>query len=78
MSCKLKEHSFKQDERNPCLFVNEKLDFGIGVHVDDMLAVRPNDATKTLLQGDGATARVTGFKVTQLRSFVGSCEAVVQ
>ena len=46
LSKKLKEHGFIQDERDPCLFVNAELDICIGVHVDDMLAVGPSDATK--------------------------------
>ena len=36
LSKKLKEHSFIQDERDPCLFVNAELDICFGVHVDDM------------------------------------------
>ena len=39
-----------QDKRDPCLFVNTKLDICIGVHVDDMLAVGPSELTKNLLQ----------------------------
>ena len=50
LSGKLKEHGFVQDERDPCLFVNAELDICIGVHVDDMLAVGPNELTKSLLQ----------------------------
>ena len=38
LSKKLKEHSFIQDERDPCLFV------------EDMLAVGPSDATKNVLE----------------------------
>ena len=33
-----------------CLFANTELDICIGVHVDDMLAVGPNEMTKNLLQ----------------------------
>ena len=36
LSNKLKERGFSQDELDPCLFTNEKLDVCIGVHVDDM------------------------------------------
>ena len=50
LSGKRKEHGFVQDERDPCLFVNTELDIGIGVHVDDMLAVGPSELTKILLQ----------------------------
>ena len=50
VSGKLKEHSFVQDERDPCLFVNSELGICIGVHVDDMLAVGPSELTKILLQ----------------------------
>ena len=50
LSGKLKEHCFSQVERDPCLFANEKLDVCIGVHVDDMLAVGPNNSTQTLMQ----------------------------
>ena len=46
----MKGHGFTQDERDPCLFVNKELDNCIGVHVDDMLAVGPNESTKTQLQ----------------------------
>ena len=35
---------------DPCLFMKEKLDVCIGLHVDDMLAVGPSEPTKTLLQ----------------------------
>ena len=50
LSKKLKEHGFIQDERDPCLFVNADLDICIGVHVDDMLAVGPSEATKKVLE----------------------------
>ena len=50
LSKKLKEHRFIQDERDPCLFVNADLDICIGVHVDDMLAVGPSEATKKVLE----------------------------
>ena len=50
LSRKLKEHVFSQDERGKRLFVNEKLDNCIGVHVDDMQAVGPSESTKMLLQ----------------------------
>ena len=50
LSGKLKEHGFDQDERDPCQFANTELDFCIGVHVDDMLAVGPSVVTKNLLQ----------------------------
>ena len=50
LSNKLKEHSFFQDKRDPCLFVNKELDICIGVHVGDMLAVGPSESTKRLLQ----------------------------
>ena len=50
LSSKLKEHSFVQDERDPCLFVIAELDICIGVHVDVMLAVGPSELTKNLLQ----------------------------
>ena len=50
LSKKLKEHGFIQDERDPCLFVNAELDICIGVHVDDMFAVGPSDATKNVLE----------------------------
>ena len=50
LSKKFKEHGFIQDERDPCLFVNADLDICIGVHVDDMLAVGPSDATKKVLE----------------------------
>ena len=46
----LKEHSFVQDERDPCLFANTELHICIGVHVDDMLAVGPSELTKNLFQ----------------------------
>ena len=51
LSSKLKEHGFSQDERDPCLFMNEKLDVCIGVHVDDMLAVGPSEPTKNAVAG---------------------------
>ena len=50
LSSKLKENGFVQDERDPCSFVHTELDICIGVHVDDMLAVGPNELTKSLLQ----------------------------
>ena len=50
LSGKLKEHGFRQDERDAGLFVNEELDVYIGVHVDDMLVVGPSESTTTLLQ----------------------------
>ena len=50
LSGKFKEHGFVQDERDPCFFVNTELDTCIGVHVDDMLAARPSELTKNLLQ----------------------------
>ena len=50
LSGRLKEHGFVQDERDRSLFVNTELDICIGVHVDDKLAVGPNELTKNLLQ----------------------------
>ena len=49
-SGKLKEHGFIQDERDPCLFVVAEKDICTGVHVDEMLAVGPSEATKKLLE----------------------------
>ena len=49
-SSKLKDHGFVQDERDPCFFVNTELDTCIGVHLDDLLAARPSELTKNLLQ----------------------------
>ena len=57
LSKKLKEHGFIQDERDPCLFANAELDICIGVHVGDMLAVGPSDATK---KGVGKTCQGHG------------------
>ena len=37
LSIKLKEHGYRQDERDPCLYMNENLDVCIGVHVDGFL-----------------------------------------
>ena len=50
LSSKLKEHGFIQDERDLFLFANTELDICIGAHVDDMLAVEPNELAKNLLQ----------------------------
>ena len=37
LSNKLKEHGYRQDERDPCLYMNENLDVCTGVHVDGFL-----------------------------------------
>ena len=50
LSGKLKERGFVQDELDPCLPVSAEPDTCIAVHVDDMLAVGPNELTKSLLQ----------------------------
>ena len=50
LSGKLKEHGFRQDERDPCLFVKTELDICFVSHVDDMLAMRPSELTKNFLQ----------------------------
>ena len=50
LSGNFNEHGFVQNERDPCLFVNNELDICIGVHVDDMLAVGPSKLTKNMLQ----------------------------
>ena len=46
----MKEQGFVQDERDPCLFIDVVRDICTRVHVDDMLAVAPKDATRQLLQ----------------------------
>ena len=48
VSGKLKEHGFVQDERDPW---NTELDICIGVHVDDVLGVGPNELTKKNVAG---------------------------
>ena len=37
LSIKLKEHGYRQDGRDPCLYMNDNLDVCIGVRVDDLL-----------------------------------------
>ena len=44
---KLKEQSFVQDERDPCLFIDVVRDICTCVHVDDMLAVAPKRCDET-------------------------------
>ena len=46
----MKERGFKQDERDPCFFINEVHNICISVLVDDILAVDPKDATRQFLQ----------------------------
>ena len=69
LSCRLKEHGFVQDERDPCLFVNT---ICIGVHVDDMLAVGPSELTKNLLQELSKKMTIRwGMVIDKAQEFLG-------
>ena len=74
LSNKAKEHGFSQDERHTSLFMNEKLDVCVGVHVDDMQAVGPSELTKTLSQKLAKNMAMRWCMVTETpQELLGRC-----